>query len=73
MLIDKLKENPFRLHVCEECECSFADEELRRDYAKGEWGHKCKDRKYKKEVRCESFLQPYLPENLEGTHHAQGR
>ena len=55
-------ENPSRIFVCEECCCVFADEEIRRDIATNKWGHLCKAKNYKKEVRCESHLDPYMPE-----------
>ena len=51
-----------RIFVCEECQQVFSHEEILADACKGEWGHKCKMKKYKEEHRCESYLRPYLPE-----------
>jgi len=52
--------NPFRIWVCEECDIAFTDEEIRKDLVKGEWGHICPATK--KPCRCESHLEPYIPE-----------
>lgn len=52
-------DNLERIWVCEECECIFTDEEIRKDVVSENWGHSCK---YKKECRCESHLEPYLPD-----------
>lgn len=59
---EETSENPYRIFVCEECDCVFADEEIRRDMATNKWGHSCKAKKFKKEVRCESHLESYMPE-----------
>lgn len=60
--VENTEENPARLWACEECDCIFADEEIRRDITSAEWGHACKAKKCRRETRCESHLDPYLPE-----------
>jgi hypothetical protein len=57
--------NPQRIWVCEECNCMFSDEEIRKDITSGKWGHICKARNYKEEHRCESHLEPFIPEPKE--------
>lgn len=61
--VDNTEPQPSRIWACEECPSIFADEELRRDVATGKWGHVCKAKKFRKEVRCESYCEPYLPES----------
>jgi hypothetical protein len=51
----------FRLWVCEECGHIFTDEEIRNGIKKG-WGHPCKSHPCHKGQRCESHLEPYLPD-----------
>lgn len=59
--IEHTSPNEFRLWVCEECGHIFSDTEIRMDSDKG-WGHKCKGHPVRKGQRCESHLEPYLPE-----------
>lgn len=47
--------------VCEECNKIFFFDELQED---GKWGHLCKEKKFKKEHRCESYRKLYLPTDL---------
>lgn len=56
------KEDDERIFVCEECQAVFSDKEIRKDVALGKWGHICKEKKFKKEHRCESFLRAFIPE-----------
>ena len=60
--IENTAENPYRIWACTECPYVFADEEIRRDIASGKGMHLCHARKYRKETRCESHLEPYMPE-----------
>jgi len=50
-----------RLWVCEECSHIFTDAEIRLDYPQG-WGHKCKAHPCRKGQRCESHLEPFIPD-----------
>lgn len=50
-------DNSQRIWVCEECNISFGDEEIRKDESCGEWGHKCPIYK----TRCEAHLESYMP------------
>jgi len=50
----------YRIWVCEECLRIFTDEEIRQDEAG--WGHTCKLHPNRKGQRCESHLEPYMPE-----------
>jgi hypothetical protein len=52
----------YRIWVCTECKHVFLDSEIRKDKA-DEWGHPCM---YlcKHSTRCESHLEPFLPETL---------
>jgi len=44
--------------ICEECCKSFMYEEMiRLDDAK--WGHVCKEKQFKREHRCESYIKIY--------------
>ena len=53
-----------RIWVCEECFCAFKDDTIRKDLKKRLCGHIChKDGRYS---RCESHLEPYTPDILEG-------
>lgn len=54
-----LQPNTHRIWVCEECECIFTDEEIRKSIAKNPLGHKCKGGC---RGLCESHLEPFLPE-----------
>lgn len=60
--VENKQDNPYRIWVCEECNCVFADETLRRDLCEGKWGHACKARKYNASDRCEAHLEPYMPD-----------
>jgi len=58
--IKDVKPSLFRIWVCEECYRVFEDEEMREDSSSAKWGHKCP---LKRTVtRCESHLEPYMPE-----------
>jgi len=49
----------FRIWVCEECGHLFTDEEIRNDTG---MGHDCKSHPCRKGQRCESHLEPYVPD-----------
>ena len=51
-----------RIWVCEECDQIFTDEEIRKDCKNNEWGHICKYKNPKNKYRCESHLEPYMPD-----------
>ena len=53
--------NKYRIWVCEECYHAFTDEKIRQDSKSGKWGHICKSNP-NRYCRCESHLEPYLPE-----------
>ena len=53
--------NKSRIWVCEECFHIFTDEEIREDELKG-WAHSCKKHPCRKGQRCESHLEPFIPE-----------
>ena len=59
--VENAPPNDFRIWVCEECGYIFTDEEIRDDEPKG-WGHSCKSHPYRKGQRCESHLEPYMPD-----------
>ena len=75
--VENTMQNPERVWICEECNASFADEEVRRDIATGEWGHKCKSNP-RKPYRCESHLDPFvldikvLEKNKAGEYEGDG-
>lgn len=48
-----------RIWVCTECGYVFNDTEIREDTG---WGHACKQHPCRKGQRCESHLEPYIPE-----------
>lgn len=52
----------YRIWVCEECRHIFTDEEIRQDVEGEEWGHLCKSDHCRKGKRCESHLEPYMPD-----------
>ena len=58
--VQNLSPNEYRIWVCEECGYIFTDDEIRKDEEVNEdlWGHKCE----RKHCRCESHLEPYMPE-----------
>lgn len=51
-----------RLWVCTECQHVFVDAEIRKDMEENLWGHACKSHPCRKGQRCESHLEPYMPE-----------
>lgn len=53
------------VYVCEECNHILTAKEIQDDNASGKWGHTCKSKKYRKECRCESYLQPYTKLEVE--------
>jgi hypothetical protein len=59
--VENTRENEYRIWVCDECSHIFTDDELREDVTKG-WAHSCKCHPCRKCQRCESHLEPYLPE-----------
>ena len=59
--IDNAPPNEYRIWVCEECFHIFTNEEIVADQAEI-WGHPCKSHPCRKGQRCESHLEPYLPE-----------
>lgn len=60
--VENTQEYACRIWACTECPYVFADEEIRKDIASGKWGHICHAKKYRNENRCESHLEPYIPE-----------
>ena len=52
--------NENRIWACDECGHIFADEEAKN--IGEEWGHPCKHHPCSKGQRCESHLEPYLPD-----------
>lgn len=63
--INNLQPNEYRIWVCEECGHTFTDGEIREDESKG-WGHCCKLHPCLKGQRCESHLEPYVPDETGG-------
>ena len=59
--IENLPSDEFRIWICDECCHLFTDDELREDKS-GEWGHPCKTPPNRKGLRCESHLEPYIPD-----------
>ena len=59
--LDNIPPNNTRIWVCEECLHIFTDTEIKADLSK-EWGHDCKQHPCRKGQRCESHLEPYIPE-----------
>ena len=59
--IDNAPPNEYRIWVCEECLHIFTNEEIIADQAEI-WGHPCKSHPCRKGQRCESHLEPYIPE-----------
>lgn len=53
--------NAYRIWVCEECSHIFTDAEIKEDLPKA-WGHNCKQHPCRKGQRCESHLEPYIPD-----------
>ena len=65
--VENTLESVCRIWICTECRQIFTDEALRADY--GGWGHPCKMHpKSKKPWRCESHLEPYMPEESLESH-----
>jgi len=58
--------NPHRIWVCDECAHVFSDDEIRIDLATGLPYHICKSHPCRKGQRCESHLEPYMPDVKEG-------
>ncbi len=59
--IDNLLPNEYRIWVCEECGHLFTDTEIREDEKTG-WAHSCKLHPCRKGQRCESHLEPFMPD-----------
>jgi len=62
--VGNTKPNDYRIWVCEECYHMFKDDEIRNDLSKGLWAHTCKHHPCRKDQRCESHLEPFIPETL---------
>ncbi len=64
--IENTSPSEFRIWVCDECSHIFTDEEVRKDELGNDkphgWGHSCKSHPCRKGQRCESHLEPYMPE-----------
>ena len=58
--VENIPPNDYRIWVCEECKHIFTDNETRAGL--NGWGHPCKSHPCRKGQRCESHLEPYLPE-----------
>ncbi len=67
--IENTQPNEMRIWVCEECGHLFTDGEVRADTKSdsqvGGWGHICKSHPNRKGQRCESHLEPYVPDTRE--------
>lgn len=66
--VENTPPNEHRLWVCEECLHVFSDAEIRvdmEDCQYNNWGHICKQHPCRKGQRCESHLEPYLPDLTE--------
>ena len=61
--IDDVAPNEIRVWICDECKHIFSDGEIRD--VKRDWGHICKSHPCRKGQRCESHIEPYLPELLD--------
>lgn len=59
--IENTSPNEYRIWVCDECGHIFLDSEIREDNS-GVWGHVCKLHPHRKGQRCESHLEPYIPD-----------
>jgi hypothetical protein len=59
--VKDLQPNEYRIWVCEECRESFNDNYIRQNIQQ-EWGHECHNCRRFHSTRCESHLEPYLPE-----------
>ena len=57
--VDDAKPNKNRIWVCTECPHFFTDNEIRQDSI---WAHPCKQHPCRKRQRCESHLEPFIPE-----------
>jgi len=60
--VENTHEDPERIWVCDECDCVFGDTEARTDAESELWGHQCKSNPRKAKDRCESHLEPYIPD-----------
>jgi hypothetical protein len=49
---------PIEIFRCEECSCVF-DHDVRKDND-AKWGHICKAKNFRRETRCESYLDKYV-------------
>ena len=58
--VENTPPSEYRIWVCEECRHTFTDNEVRKDIEANDklWGHPCQ----KNGIRCESHLEPYIPE-----------
>jgi len=70
--VANLQPHDYRVWVCTECLHVFTDEEIRKDTdvsgdaSVGGWGHSCKSHPCRKGQRCESHLEPYMPDRKVG-------
>jgi hypothetical protein len=64
--IDNIQPNEYRIWLCTECGHIFTDLEIRDDEQGSDnphgWGHCCKSHPCRKGQRCESHLEPYMPD-----------
>jgi hypothetical protein len=63
--VENTKPNDYRMWVCEECLHVFKDDEIRTDIESGIGYHICKSHPCRKGQRCESHLEPFMPNVLE--------
>lgn len=47
------------LGICEECLKSFTPDEMIRNSFSCKWGHPCKEKNFRSEHRCESYIKLY--------------
>ena len=60
--IENTLPNKFRVWICDECLHIFTDDEIKKDAEGNQWGHDCKSHPCRKGQRCESHLEPYMPD-----------
>lgn len=62
--IQSAPSNECRIWVCDECGHIFTDAEIKKDAENNKdiWGHICKTHQLRKGQRCESHLEPYIPD-----------
>lgn len=57
-----VKADTGRVWVCTECSHIFTDSAVRVHDTEDSWGHPCQMHPQRKGQRCESHLEPFMPE-----------